>query len=425
MIVHRDAGISTGAVVIGIVMTASSYAIKPIIDPTISSWCLVMGLTLLLVPAVFRVLASGFHWRSVAIYLSLVGSIEVLNLLNLAEPLEFRMMVHRYICYAICAAGIIYGYDSMDDLQQFPAFAHIFTAVFTCFIGGTWLRSAGAAAGVRFVGDSEMLTPVGVGYTFGIMGCVSAAFLLTERRLIFRLMHLVAYCVCVLAILSTGSRGSAVFSLFIVGAGVVVRLRSFSDGLRYSLLFVTVIMALAIVVMTNDYARSQMDFMLERFEFISRGAVDLSIVERQERRLFYYRSIDSWILMGMRGYDFNYPHNLFFECVLRFGIVGCALIFAIIYSAVRAGRNLRISFSSPFVWVISSVGFFTLLVVQVNLMLEHARCLWLFVGYWGVKEAQRLSVGRIEHAYNSADDEEDSITASFGELSPVRSFENA
>ena len=46
--------------------------------------------------------------------------------------------------------------------------------------------------------------------------------------------------------------------------------------------------------------------------------------------------------------------------------------------------------------MISSAGFFTLLVVQVNLMLEHARCLWLFVGFWGVKEVQRLHFGRME-----------------------------
>lgn len=425
MVDHPDGGKSAGAVVFGIVMAASSYAIKPIFDPVISSRCLMIGLGLLLLPALFRIMSSGFHWRSVAVYLSLVGTIELLNLMNLEDPLEFRMMMHRYICYALCAAGIVYGYESLDDLQRFPGIAHVLTAGFTCLIGGIWLRSAGAAAGVRFVGDSEMLTPVGVGYTFGIMGCVSAAFLFTEKRLIFRAMHLVAYCVCVLAILSTGSRGSAVCSLLIIAAGVIVRLRSFEDGLRYSLLFVTVMTILVVVVMTNDYARNQMDFMLARFEFISRGAVDLSIVERHERRLLYYRSIDSWILTGLRGYDFNYPHNIFYECLLRFGIVGCGLVSAILYSAVRAGKNLRASLSSPFVWVISSVGFFTLLVVQVNLMLEHARCLWLFVGYWGVKEVQRYRVGRMEHFYPGIDEEHDGMAASFGELGHVQSLEKA
>ncbi|MFO1003496.1 MAG: hypothetical protein U0936_24450 [Planctomycetaceae bacterium] len=425
MVDHPDGSKSAGAVVFGIVMAASSYAIKPLYDPEVSSRCLMIGLALILVPAIFKLMMSGFHWRSVAIFLSLVGAIELLNLMNLEDPLEFRMMMHRYICYALCAAGIVYGYESQDDYQPFPGIAHVLTAGFTCLIGGIWLRSAGGAAGVRFVGDSEMLTPVGVGYTFGIMGCVSAAFLFTEKRLIFRVMHLVAYCVCVLAILSTGSRGSAVFSLVIIAAGVIIRLRSFEDGLRYSLLFVTVIMILVAVVMTNDYARDQMDFMLVRFEFISRGAVDISIVERHERRLFYYRSINEWIMTGLKGYDFDYPHNIFYECVLRYGIIGCGLISAILYSAVRAGRNLRASVSSPFLWVVSSVGFFTLLVVQVNLMLEHARCLWLFVGYWGVKEVQRLRVGQVEHFFPHADDEHDGMTASFGDLSGVQSLEKA
>jgi O-antigen ligase len=249
--------------------------------------------------------------------------------------------------------------------------------------------------------------------------------LFTEQRISFRVLHLVAYCICFLAILSTGSRGSAVFSLFIVGAGVVVRLRSFQDGLRYSLLFISVILVLVAVVMTSEYARNQLDFMLERFAFVSRGAVDMSIVERHERRLFYYRTMDSWILKGMQGYDFDYPHNIFFECVLRFGLVGCALIAAVIYSSLRAGVNLRSSLSSPFVWVISSVGFFTLLVVQVNLMLEHARWLWLFVGYWGVKESQRLFVGRMDHFFHGADDDHGEGVASFSDLGRVPPLEEA
>ena len=107
---HRSADISAGVVVFGIVMTASSYAMKPILDARVWPIWLGLGLFFLLFPAALRVLSSGFHWRSVAVYLSLVGTIELLNLMNLSEPLEFRMMMHRYICYAICAAGIVYGY---------------------------------------------------------------------------------------------------------------------------------------------------------------------------------------------------------------------------------------------------------------------------------------------------------------------------
>ena len=423
---HRSADLSTGVVVFGIVMTASSYAMKPILDPRIWPVWLALGLFFLLFPALLRLLSSGFHWRSVAVYLSLVGTIELLNLMNLSEPLEFRMMMHRYICYAICAAGIVYGYESMDDSREFPGLAHVLTAGFSIVVAGTWLRSAGAAvAGVRFVGDSEMLTPVGVGYTFGVMACVSAAFMLTEQRLVFRALHVVAYCACVLAILSTGSRGSAVFSLLIVAAGIVIRLRSFEDGLRYSLLFIALLIVFGGVVMTNSYASSQMDLMLRRFEFISRGSVDMSIVERTDKQLAYYRAIDSWILTGLREYDFNYPHNIFFECLLRFGIVGFGLIAAVLFSVYRAFRNLRISFSSPVVWVISSVGFFSLLIVQVNLMLEHARWLWLFVGYWGVKEVQQMRFGRMEHSFHSADDDDEELNSPFGELRAGRSLENA
>jgi hypothetical protein len=129
----------------GIVMTVSCYALKAIVDTRTSSMWLAVGLLMLLAPAVLQVFSSGFHWRSVAVYLSLVGAIELLNLLNLADPLDFRMMMHRYLCYAICAAGIVYGYESMDDLRQFSGIAHVITAGFTCLVAGIWLRSAGAA----------------------------------------------------------------------------------------------------------------------------------------------------------------------------------------------------------------------------------------------------------------------------------------
>jgi hypothetical protein len=191
------------------------------------------------------------------------------------------------------------------------------------------------------------------------------------------------------------------------------------------LLFIALLIVFGGVVMTNSYASSQMDLMLRRFEFISRGSVDMSIVERTDKQLAYYRAIDSWILTGLREYDFNYPHNIFFECLLRFGIVGFGLIAAVLFSVYRAFRNLRISFSSPVVWVISSVGFFSLLIVQVNLMLEHARWLWLFVGYWGVKEVQQMRFGRMEHSFHSADDDDEELNSPFGELRAGRSLENA
>ena len=428
MIVHQSNDMcapSDVSVVFGIVLVSASYALQLLGISMISSGCLVGGLTLLLLPAAFKMVSSNPHWRSSAVYFSLVGSIELLNLMNLREPMAFVVLVQRYICYAICAAGMVYGQRITDDSRRFPGIAHLAVAGFTCLVGGLWLRAAGSAGGIRFVGESDILTPVGVGYSFGILGCVSVAFLFNEQRLIFRAPHLIAYCICFLAILSTGSRGSAVFLLLIAGAGVVVRLRSLNEGLRYSLVFLTIIVVLAVILATNDYARSQLDFMLSRFAFISRGEIDLSIVERQQRRLFYYRSVDSWILLGLRGYNFKYPHNVFLESVLRFGVVGFGLIAAILYSAVRAVKNLRVSQSGALVWVISSVGFFTLLVVQVNLMLEFARCLWLFVGYWGVKEVHNFRFGRLEHEERSADSESEGIISSFGELGSVKPLEEA
>ena len=60
MVDHPDGGKSAGAVVFGIVMAAASYAIKPIFDPVISSRCLMIGLALMLLPAIFKIMASGF-----------------------------------------------------------------------------------------------------------------------------------------------------------------------------------------------------------------------------------------------------------------------------------------------------------------------------------------------------------------------------
>jgi hypothetical protein len=58
-------------------------------------------------------------------------------------------------------------------------------------------------------------------------------------------------------------------------------------------------------------------------------------------------------------------------------------------------------------------------------MLEHARWLWLFVGYWGVKEVQQMRFGRMEHSFHSADDDDEELNSPFGELRAGRSLENA
>lgn len=373
------------SVIFGVVMTAASTPLQLTGQPIIHQGFLATGALLLVLPALYRLAVQNFHAVHIAVMLGVLMMIEALNLIHLQEPLELKPLIQRIVCYAFCFSGFIYSQESAGTTRDLPLIVH---GILAAMIGGVafyWLNAASTSAGVRFTGDTEQLTPVGVGYCFGVLASVSSTMMLSERAWIARGVHALIYCACLMAILSTGSRGSFGFALLVFIGGLLAGIRSTSDLLRYVAALLVFATLCTVAVLFSDYARSQFEFLLSRFSFVSSGRADLSLILRQEIRSSYLNNIDSWIFTGYHGYAFQYPHNVFFECVLRFGLAGLVPITAVLYAVYKAVASFRCLKHESLPLLISLLGVFTLLVMQVNLMLEHGRFLWLFVGYWACR----------------------------------------
>lgn len=373
------------SVIFGVVMTAASTPLQLTGQPIIHQGFLTAGALLIVLPALYRLAVQNFRALHVTVILAVLMMIEAINLIHLKEPLELKPLIQRIVCYAFCFSGFVYSQESAGTNRDAPL---IVQGLLAAMIGGVafyWLNAASASAGERFTGDSEQLTPVGVGYCFGVLACVSSTMMLSQRAMVARGIHAMIYCACLMAILSTGSRGSFGFVLLVFIGGLLAEIRNTSDLLRYVAALPVFATICTVTVLFSDYARSQFEFLLSRFSFVSSGRADLSLILRQEIRSSYLNHIDSWIFTGYHGYEFQYPHNVFFECLLRFGIAGLVLITTVLYAVYKAVANFRCLRHESLPLLISLLGVFTLLVMQVNLMLEHGRFLWLFVGYWACR----------------------------------------
>ncbi len=61
-------------------------------------------------------------------------------------------------------------------------------------------------------------------------------------------------------------------------------------------------------------------------------------MERTEIRAFYASRVNEWLWLGSDNYDMTrYPHNIFLELPIRFGVIlGSVVALAILYSVARS-----------------------------------------------------------------------------------------
>ncbi len=234
---------------------------------------------------------------------------------------------------------------------------------------------------------SDDLHPVGLGLVFGVSASICFALTFSSAWFTLRLAALPACIALVGCMLTTGSRGSMLALAAAVTIAAFSQMRTIRSFVGIGFLAGgTLLIAVAATLFVPE-VREQFNYLVERFSRIGTGNDDAALAERTEIRNYYASMLSEWLWLGSENYEMTrYPHNIFLELFIRFGIVlgGVVAVGLVIssakalqwlYSKARADQN-------GITFVITLLGLFGLITAQFNLALEFSRVLWMFTGYW-------------------------------------------
>lgn len=347
------------------------------------------GLTLLTIPL------SLVHFRfTQRLWIQLTAMAIVMGLMEFAcqwyliDQDGIEKPALRLIAYGYAITGWLLGAVSSPRENSIPMPLQWLAVVMALVAGAVWIQLSfsSSSQGSRF-SASEDLHPVGLGLLFGTSACTCFGLMFTSAWYTLRIAMLPACLAMMGCMLTTGSRGSMLalaVACLIVGLSRMQNVKSFV-GISV-LASAVVVLGIAATLFVPE-VREQFNYIFERFSRIGEGDVDPALMERTEIRSYYTNKISEWIWLGCDNYDMTrYPHNIFLELIVRFGIVlGGVVSIAIVYSAVQSLKWLFTdprSNSDALSVIITFLGLFGLIVAQFNLALEFSRVLWMATGYW-------------------------------------------
>ena len=175
---------------------------------------------------------------------------------------------------------------------------------------------------------------------------------------------------------------------------LIIHLKDLISGsyiFKFTLSFIFIILVFYLIYpIVVDYfpiLESRFVGLLNRFEnlflYSQNKNVDLSSQARQVYLANFYNEFYSFILLGQFNYK-PYPHNIFLELIMRWGLIGVAVLFLILKSFYKAiyyvNSKIKSTFSIPILICILFV--FCLLQSLSSLSLEMNRMLWLGLGFF-------------------------------------------
>ena len=254
---------------------------------------------------------------------------------------------------ALCIFSL---YDNEEELVEDLKVSAImvFIAYFYKFLlamrRGYWLVGSGNGKYVHAAYDME----------YGYRTLFTAAFFGASGFINKNYRHITFYLLCVLLILIGGSRGSAIWAVFVIPVACLYRYFSLplkKKRIVLSLTLVSVILFIAIYCERAFFAEVLMTT-LDTIGIHSRtidAVMSGSIASANGRDIIYGMAIDLIKSGGPFGHGFygdrlvigrrfiwGYSHNIFLELFVQFGYLGGALISALlVWNVIRLFRNCR------------------------------------------------------------------------------------
>lgn len=237
--------------------------------------------------------------------------------------------------------------------------------------------------------------PIGVGRIFSVMVIISLIYFLREKS--NKIIYMIGILLGLIITLATNSRGPLVALILTI----FIYLALFSEIEKKKILMIALVLLIVFISLLSILPKnfvSRYTFGLSKEVHISKKEIKVFSTSK-ERETYLAQSISYLsrnphkILFGIGTGSFSYisknidarlyPHNIFIEIILEFGIVGILLfilpfIFLIIDFIRYRHTFSGYSYSNLVLWIVLTILFF--LNAQVSGDINDNRLLWFFEG---------------------------------------------
>jgi hypothetical protein len=320
-------------------------------------------------------------------------TIILISLANEQDVFDFNNVILGLICFVLTILGLIIGknysyfeYVSNIHVLLFSSLLFLTSFYFQNYLNVNFLNS-------RSLDLENSVNTIGMAFTNG-MSFFFFYYLLHRMKkanIVIRGVIFFSILVCLFNVLATQSRGAIIYILLTF---LIIHLKDLISGsyiFKFTLSFIFIILVFYLIYpIVVDYfpiLESRFVGLLNRFEnlflYSQNKNVDLSSQARQVYLANFYNEFYSFILLGQFNYK-PYPHNIFLELIMRWGLIGVAVLFLILKSFYKAiyyvNSKIKSTFSIPILICILFV--FCLLQSLSSLSLEMNRMLWLGLGFF-------------------------------------------
>jgi len=357
----------------------------------VSYLSILMGLAGMVVLVWCKCCYSFKVFESVVKYIFIILCIELFQLLRGQDVFDFERLVMRGMTYCIflCAATSSYeGFSFVNKLtteKLWKIITGLVCLLSLLYIALSFTGRGGGNNG-RFVSD-ESLNPVGVATVYSSLLCILVLAGLLHKAWFWRFTSYLGAAVSLYAVVLTGSRGGLAAALVVISLILYLIFRGRDKKKFNKVLYFFIALCVAAGVATTKYA-DKFSKISNRFQSIGSDS-DLS----GDARISYWQELwecsDEWLLFGWSQYSGKYPHNMFYELALRFGVLGMAISIGVLVIGFRIFKVAN-EFRNHVTYLCATMFFFNFLAAMTSLGLEHQKWLAWSIGiYFAFRALQK------------------------------------
>ena len=318
----------------------------------------------------------------------------LLSIFNEHNNLNLINFIYGLICLSLIISGSIISknHKYFQVIPQSVLFFYSMLVIFGTIFFQIFLLT-NSLSSREFQLESEIgINTIGLAFTTGVLFLMFFSIIYSRIKINYfvKIFVLISFFCCLLNLISTLSRGALVF---IILTFLIIFFKKLISKQVFKILFILIFVLIAFNISLTfiiDYSPvlgSRIDNSLSRFEslfsFTQNQSVDLSSQARISYFDIFKEKLSSFILFGQYQYT-PYPHNIFMEILMRFGLIGVPLILFMIRFVFQAIKYLSKE-QNKFNLVpltISVIFIFSFLQSFTSLTLEFNRILWLGFGFY-------------------------------------------
>lgn len=321
---------------------------------------------------------------------------------NEQQTLETTLLIFDVICVFLLISGYIISQNINLNIKFYSL-----TIIIVCFLTiiGTYfflknqtLLSIQTSSTQRIASnsDDDNINAIGLAYTNASL-LFLLFFLLREKYLKkwLKIFIIISIICSVVILVSTSSRGAMLYVVFLLILFYLSKIKSIKTLIRSMfILLLSIIILIGVYFGLKDFfpiIEAKVEFTFKRFEtlfsFLESGSGDGSSAERKEFYDYFFKNLNDFILLGENNYH-PYPHNIFMEILMRWGLFGVPLIIFVITKFIKAlGFVTNKIELIPLNLLFSFLLLFSILMSLSSMSLEMNRGMWLTLGFiWGVNK---------------------------------------